>query len=61
MRMLREVLALQKKWQIYQCPKFKGTHNYWLQPVGEPLANPYLGRAGRDCGTRLNWAKFSSY
>jgi hypothetical protein len=51
--------ALQSKWQLYKCPMVGGgAFQFWMQPVGDPMANPYMGQEMLQCGVRRTWAKF---
>lgn len=50
--------AVQSKWQLYKCPMVVGAFGFWIQPVGDPMANPYMGSEMLQCGTRKAWTKF---
>lgn len=50
--------AIQAKWQLYKCPMVVGAFGFWIQPVGDRMANPYMGSEMLQCGTRKTWAKF---
>lgn len=55
--LVKESPALQAKWQLYRCPMVS-TFKFWIQPVGDKMANPYMGTEMLQCGTRRAWAKF---
>jgi hypothetical protein len=50
--------ALQSKWQLYKCPMVTGRFQFWMQPMGDIMANPYMGTAMLQCGVRRAWTKF---
>ncbi len=50
---IMELVRGSDKWQLYYCPMVKA---YWTQPVGEEMANAYMGTTMLDCGTAKKWA-----
>jgi hypothetical protein len=51
--------ALQAKWQLFKCPMVGGgAFQFWMQPLTDPMANPYMGQEMLQCGVKRAWAKF---
>ncbi len=50
--------SLHSKWQLFKCPMVQGRFGYWMQPAGDPMANPYMGQSMLQCGVKKAWAKF---
>lgn len=51
----REDKALKEKWQLLFCPMVPKKQGFWIQPLGEKLANPYMGYAMSTCGSKKSW------
>lgn len=52
---IRADKTLQAKWQLFFCPMVAKNQGYWVQPLGEKIANPYMGTAMPDCGSKKSW------
>jgi len=51
---IRKAPELQAAWQLFFCPMVT-TYPYWIQANGEKLANPYMGLAMPNCGSKKPW------
>ena len=47
--------ALKANWQLFFCPMVAKKQGYWVQPMGEALANPFMGHSMPGCGTKKPW------
>ena len=57
-RMLHETQIQHANWQLFQCSNPKAIFDYWVQPVGEAMANPYRGPSEAPCGEKKTWPEF---
>ena len=53
--LIRADKSLQAKWQLFYCPMVAKNQGYWTQPLGEQLANPYMGGTMPGCGSKKPW------
>lgn len=57
--LVKNTPSLQSKWQLFKCSMVQGgAFAYWIQPVGETIANPYFGTEMLECGVKKAWNKF---
>ncbi len=47
--------SLKAKWQLFHCPMVAKDQGYWVQPVGQDIANPFMGTMMPGCGSDKPW------